>query len=47
VVDFGHFVRMLRGAAFDGPLVTHGLSEAEAAGVASFLRGVVAEAQAA
>jgi len=43
VVDFRHFVRMLRAAGFDGPLVTHGLSEAEAPRVAAFLRDVVAE----
>jgi sugar phosphate isomerase/epimerase len=47
IVDFRHFVRMLRAAGFDGPLVTHGLSEAEAPGVAAFLRDVVAEAHAA
>jgi sugar phosphate isomerase/epimerase len=43
VIDFGHFVRTLRHAGFDGPLVTHGLSEAEAPTVAAFLRRVVAE----
>jgi sugar phosphate isomerase/epimerase len=43
IIDFGHFVRILRHAGFDGPLVTHGLSEAEAPGVADFLRRVVAE----
>ncbi len=42
VIDFRHFVSKLRGAGFDGPLVTHGLAEHEAAGVAKFLRGVVA-----
>jgi sugar phosphate isomerase/epimerase len=47
VIDFRHFVRMLRAAGFDGPLVTHGLMEAEAPGVARFLREVVAEAGAA
>jgi len=43
IIDFGHFVRSLRHAGFDGPLVTHGLSEAEAPAVAAFLRRVVAE----
>jgi sugar phosphate isomerase/epimerase len=43
VVDFGYFVRSLRHAGFDGPLVTHGLSEPEAPAVAAFLRRVVAE----
>ena len=42
VIDFPHFVRCLRGAGFDGPLVTHGLSEQEAPSVAAFLRGVIA-----
>ena len=44
VVDFPAFVRGLKNAGFDGPLITHGLSEAEAPAVARFLRGVVAEA---
>jgi sugar phosphate isomerase/epimerase len=42
VIDFPHFVRCLRSTGFDGPLVTHGLSEQEAPGVAAFLRGVIA-----
>jgi sugar phosphate isomerase/epimerase len=37
VVDFPHFLNCLRAAGFDGDLVTHGLSEAEARGVAAFL----------
>lgn len=41
VIDFPHFVARLRSAGFDGPLVTHGLSEAEAKGVALYLRGVL------
>lgn len=44
VVDFPHFVGRLRGAGFGGPLVTHGLSAAEAPGVASYLRGLLAGA---
>jgi sugar phosphate isomerase/epimerase len=40
VIDFVHFVSRLRGAGFDGPLVTHGLAAHEAAGVAVFLRGL-------
>jgi sugar phosphate isomerase/epimerase len=43
VIDFRDFVRRLRAAGFDGPLVTHGLNEAEAPGVAAFLRRTVAE----
>lgn len=42
VIDFQHFFRCLRSAGFDGPLVTHGLSEQEAPAVATFLRGVIA-----
>lgn len=38
VVDFPHFFRVLKTAGFDGPVVTHGLSAAEAPDVASFLR---------
>ena len=37
-VDFGHYIGCLRGAGFDGPLVTHGLEASEAASVADFLR---------
>jgi sugar phosphate isomerase/epimerase len=37
VVDFPHFLARLRGAGFDGDLVTHGLTAAEAPGVAAFL----------
>ena len=39
VVDFGDFIARLRGIGFDGPLVTHGLSAAEAPAVAAFLKG--------
>lgn len=38
VVDFADFVGRLRQAGFDGALVTHGLSEAEAPDVARFLK---------
>ena len=47
VVDFRHFVRRLHATGFNGPLVTHGLSEAEAPTVAAFLRRVVSEETAA
>lgn len=40
VVDFPRFIGGLRAAGFDGDLVTHGLTAAEAPGVAAFLRGV-------
>lgn len=42
VIDFPHFAGRLRAAGFDGPLVTHGLSAAEAPGVAAYLRGLLA-----
>jgi len=41
VIDFDHFVGCLRGAGFDGDLVTHGLLAEEVPGVAQFLRGVL------
>jgi sugar phosphate isomerase/epimerase len=46
IIDFRHFVRTLRGSGFDGPLVAHGLADAEAPAVAAFLRRVIAEATA-
>lgn len=46
VIDFKDFVGRLRAAGFNGPLVTHGLSEAEAPKVAVFLRHVLFEAAA-
>ncbi len=36
-IDFPHFFGALRGAGFDGPVVTHGLTAAEAPAVATFL----------
>ena len=42
VIDFRHFVGALKNAGFNGPLITHGLSEAEAPSVAAFLKGIVA-----
>jgi sugar phosphate isomerase/epimerase len=43
VIDFRHFVTHLRRAQFNGPLVTHDLTETEAPGVAIFLTGILAE----
>lgn len=37
VVDFPHLIGLLRAAGFNGPLVTHGLSAAQAPAVAQFL----------
>ena len=42
VIDFAHFVRTLGAAGFDGPLVTHGLTAAEAPEVARLLGGLLA-----
>jgi sugar phosphate isomerase/epimerase len=41
IVDFPDFIARLKALGFDGPLVTHGLSAAEAPGVALFLRGLI------
>ena len=43
VVDFSHFLGALKAAGFDGDLVTHGLAAEEAAGVARYLSGVLAD----
>ena len=44
VLDYAHYVARLKAASFSGPLITHGLSAAEAAGVACFLKRVLADA---
>jgi sugar phosphate isomerase/epimerase len=41
VVDFPHFIGRLKAAGFDGPLITHGLTEGEAIDVGAFLRTVL------
>jgi sugar phosphate isomerase/epimerase len=38
VIDFPHFLACLKRSGFDGPLVAHGLSEAEAPAVSAFLQ---------
>lgn len=43
VVDFPHFIACLRSAGFDGDLVTHGLTAAEATAVARFLRDLTGQ----
>ena len=40
-VDFDHFIKSLRSAGFDGPVITHGLAVAEAPAVAKFLNGLI------
>jgi sugar phosphate isomerase/epimerase len=44
VIDYPHFLSRLKGAGFDGPLVTHGLAASEASEVAGFLRRTLGEA---
>lgn len=44
VLDYPHFLGCLRAAGFDGPIVTHGLTAAEAPAVAAFLRAALADA---
>lgn len=41
VIDFAAFVRALTASGFTGPIVTHGLTAAEAPAVARFLQGLV------
>ena len=41
VIDFKFFAQFLKHVGFDGPMVTHGLSEAEAPEVAAFLKSVI------
>ena len=43
VLDYPHYLRRLRHAGFDGDLVTHGLSEREAPGVARLLDAILAK----
>ena len=38
VLDYPHYLKQLQTVGFNGPLVTHGLSEQEAAGVSVYLR---------
>jgi sugar phosphate isomerase/epimerase len=45
VIDFAHFFAALRRVGFCGAIVAHGLSAAEAPGVASFLRDTLASLQ--
>lgn len=38
ILDYDHFLACLKRVEFNGPLITHGLSAAEAPGVAAFLK---------
>lgn len=42
VIDFKFFAQCLKHVGFKGPMITHGLSEAEAPSVATFLKSVIA-----
>lgn len=44
VLDYPHYLACLKRAGFDGPVVTHGLTAAEAVPVAAFLRRACADA---
>jgi sugar phosphate isomerase/epimerase len=44
VLDYAHYLGCLKAAHFTGPLIAHGLSAAEAPGVAGYLKGVLAKA---
>jgi sugar phosphate isomerase/epimerase len=41
IIDFAYFVRTLRSSGFDGPLVAHGLTAAQAKDTALFLRKIL------
>jgi sugar phosphate isomerase/epimerase len=43
VLDYRHYLGALRAAGFDGPLVAHSLSAAEAPGVGAFLGRILTE----
>ncbi|RLT41930.1 MAG: sugar phosphate isomerase/epimerase [Chloroflexi bacterium] len=38
LLDYGHYIHLLRQSGFDGALVLHGLSSAQAAGCVAFLK---------
>ncbi|HEY4389639.1 MAG TPA: sugar phosphate isomerase/epimerase [Ktedonobacteraceae bacterium] len=38
VLDYDHYLRLLKAAAFDGPLILHGLTEAQVDAAVGFLR---------
>lgn len=39
LLDYDHYLRCLMDAGFDGPMILHGLSEAQVPGCVEFLRG--------
>ena len=42
-LDYDHYLSLLHAAGYDGPLILHGLSEAEVGASVAFLRGKLAE----
>jgi sugar phosphate isomerase/epimerase len=42
VLDYDHYLALLRGHGYDGPLVLHGLTEAQVDGCVAFLREKIA-----
>ena len=44
VLDYPHYLSRLLAVGFDGPLITHGLTAAEAPGAATFLKRILGEA---
>jgi sugar phosphate isomerase/epimerase len=40
VIDFSHMISGLRAVGYNGPLITHGLSQADAKSVKKFLEGI-------
>lgn len=38
VLDYDHYLRLLKASAFDGPLIVHGLSETQVDAAVGFLR---------
>jgi sugar phosphate isomerase/epimerase len=39
LLDYDHYLALLRGAGYDGPLILHGLNESQVDGSIAFLRG--------
>ena len=41
LLDYGHYIHLLRQSGFDGAVVLHGLSAAQAAGCVAFLKSLI------
>lgn len=42
VLDYDHYLSLLRGIGYNGPLILHGLAESQVAGAVAFLQGKLA-----